>query len=181
MIESGYWREELRAEIRWLRAKQMFNRWSEKRVVLFERKLMLVAFQVRTLLDRPKSNDQARAVTFHASEYPKIGNKPFTIVGPGWPDDHFDLKNPGKVQLSVRDVCNQLIHYYWMTTAREGGRFTSVLVFSNYKRHICAYEFEVSKLLYLFSAFGDEHSAVHDCSFVWNKKMQDYVVKKRKC
>ncbi len=177
MIESGYWREELRAEIRWLRAKQKFNRWSEKRVVLFERKLMLVAFQIRTLLERPKVKDQFRAVKLHASEYPKIGNKPITLVGPGWPDDHFDLSNPKEVKLSVCDVCNQLIHYYWMTTAREGGRFTSVLVFSDYKRQNCAYEFEVSKLLNLFSAFGDERSAVHGwLSFVWNEKKQDYVI-----
>jgi hypothetical protein len=28
----------------------------------------------------------------------------------------------------------------------------------------------------LFSAFGDESSAVHGCRFVWNEKKQDYVM-----
>jgi hypothetical protein len=178
MIESCYWREELRAEIRWLRANQKFTRRSEKKVVLFERKLMLVAFQVRTLLDRPKVNDAVRAVKFQASEYPKIGKKPYTYIGSGWPDEHFDLNKPKDVLLSTWDVCNQLIHYYWMSTSSEAGRFTSVLVFSDYKRHTCAYEFDVGRLLSLFSAFGDERSAVHGSSFEWNEKKQDHVMVK---
>jgi hypothetical protein len=132
VIESSYWREELRADICWLRAKQKFKRWSEKQLVLYERKLMLVAFQIRTLLERPKVNDQAKALRLRAVKYPKVGGKPFTVVGPGWPDDHFDLTSPEAVQLSVWDVCNQLIHYYWMSTASERGRFTSILAFSDY-------------------------------------------------
>jgi hypothetical protein len=176
VIESSYWREELRGDIRWLRVKQRFKRWSEKLLVLYERKLMLVAFQVRTLLERPKVNGRAKSLQLQAVKYAKVGNKPFTVVGPGWPDDHFDLSSPEAVQLSVWDVCNQLIHYYWMSTASEKGRFTSVLVFSDYKRHICAYEFEVSGLIDLFSAFGDDGSAVQGCRFVWNEKKQDYVM-----
>jgi hypothetical protein len=175
LIESSYWREELKVDIRWLRAKQTYRRWSEKQLVLYERKLMIVAFQVRTLLERPKVNDRVRSLKFQAVRYPKVGDKPFTNVGPGWPDERFDLSSPEAVQLSVWDVCNQLIHYYWMSTASENRRFTSVLVFSDYKRHICAYEFEVSTLIDLFSAFSDDGSAVHGCSFVWNEQKQDYV------
>jgi hypothetical protein len=177
LIASNYWREELKADIRWLRAKQRYKRWSEKQLVLYERKLMLVGFQVRTLLDRPKVNDRVKALKFQATRYPKVGDKPFTLVGPGWPDDLFDLSSPEAVQLSVWDVCNQLIHHYWMSTAsEERGRFTSVLVFSDYKRHTCAYEFEVSSLIDLFSAFSDDGSAVHEWRFVWSEKKQDYVM-----
>ncbi len=177
MIESHFWREELKVEIGWLRAKQKYKRWSEKQLVLFERKLMLVAFQVRTLLDRPKVNDGVKALKIQAKSYPKVGDKPFTVVGPGWPEEHFDLSSPEIVQLSVWDVCNQLIHYYWMSTvSEERGRFTSVLVFSDYKRHTCAFELELGNLIDLFSAFGDETSAVHSCRFVWSVKKQDYTM-----
>ncbi len=176
MIESSYWREELRTDIRWLRAKQRFKRWSEKHLVLYERKLMLVAFQIRALLERPKVNDRVRALKLQAVKYPKVGDKPFTVVGSGWPDERFDLSSPEDVQLSILDVCNQLIHYYWLSTASERSRFTSILVFSDYKRHTCAYEFELSSLIELFSAFGDEGSAVHGCRFLWNEKKRDYVM-----
>lgn len=139
---------------------------------------MLVAFQVRTLLDRRKVNDQVKALKIWAMEYPKIGDKPFTVVGAGWPDDHFDLSSPEAVELSVCYVCNQLIHYYWMSTCSKSGRFTSVFVFSDHKRLTCAYEFEVSRLVDLFSAFGEDASSVYSCRFAWNAddKKKDYVM-----
>jgi|TARA_Y100000815_G_scaffold255672_1_gene262749 hypothetical protein len=54
MIESCYWRAELRNDLVWLSKKLKYQRWSEKQHVLFEQKLMIVAFQVRSLLERPK-------------------------------------------------------------------------------------------------------------------------------
>ncbi|WP_218239112.1 hypothetical protein, partial [Pseudomonas sp. YY-1] len=54
MIESSYWRAELRNDLAWLCKKRKYQRWSEKQHVLFERKLMIAAFQVRSLLERPK-------------------------------------------------------------------------------------------------------------------------------
>jgi hypothetical protein len=177
LIESRYWRDELKADIRWLRAKQRYKRWSEKQMVLFERKLMLVAFQVRALLERPKVNDSVRALKLDGVRYAKVGNKPFTVVGPGWLEDHFDLSSPEAVQLPVWDLCNQLIHYYVMFAVGNGrGRFSSVLVFSDYKRHTCMYEFEVGGLIDFFSAFSADVSAVCSCRFVWNEKKQDYVM-----
>ena len=78
MIESTYWRQELRAEVLWLKRHRNYRRWSEKQLVLYERRLML-AFQVRSLLERPKVNDCARSVRLPAIRYKKIGIKPFTF------------------------------------------------------------------------------------------------------
>ena len=61
MIESTYWRQELREELAWLKKHRKYRRWSEKQLVLYERRLMLVAFQVRSLLERPKVNDRAES------------------------------------------------------------------------------------------------------------------------
>jgi len=79
--------------------------------------------------------------------------------------------------MSVLDVCNQLIHHYWISTFAEGRQeFTSVFVFSDYKRHTCAFKFQLDSLIDLFSAFSAESSAVCGCRFVWNEKRQDYVM-----
>jgi hypothetical protein len=178
LIESSYWRNALKADIRWLRAKQKYKRWSEKQMVLFERRLMLVAFQVRALLERPKVNAEATALKLDGVRYPKVGRKPFTVLGSGQLEDEFDLSSPEAVQISVWDVCNQLIHYYLMSAVSKAkGRFTSIFVFSDYKRHNCMFEFEVGRLIHLFSAFSDDASAVCGCFFVWNEKKQDYVMK----
>ncbi|WP_198388975.1 hypothetical protein [Burkholderia ubonensis] len=178
MIESHYWRAELRSDLAWLKKHRAYRRWSEKQQVLFERKLMLVAFQVRSLLERPKVNDRARNVSTSVLRFKKIGDRPFTVSGSGWPHERFDMSQPEPVVLSALEVCNQLIHYYWMETLSEGRAFASMLVFSDYKRHTWAYEIRIEDLLQLFSVFGDDSSAVVGTESKWDNKKQDYVVTK---
>ncbi|WLD12016.1 hypothetical protein [Planctellipticum variicoloris] len=178
MIESRYWRTELRADLAWLKKHRAYRRWSEKQQVLFERKLMLAAFQVRSLLERPKVNDQARSTGMSALRYKKIGSRPFTATGSGWPNERFDMEHPESVVLSALDVCNQLIHYYWMETWSEDRSFVSMLVFSDYKRHKWAYEFRIEDLLELFQVFGDDSSAIVGAESRWDEEKQDFVVVK---
>jgi hypothetical protein len=178
MIASHYWRTELRADLLWLKKHRTYGRWSEKQMVLFERKLMLVAFQVRSLLERPKVNDRARNTGIPVLRYKKIGNRSFTATGAGWPHERFDMEHPESEVLSALDVCNQLIHYYWMQTYSERKAFVSMLVFSDYKRHKWAYEFQIEDVLELFRIFGDNSSAVWGIESRWDDKKQDYVVTK---
>lgn len=177
MIESTYWRQELRAELTWLKRHRRYSRWSEKQLVLYERRLMLVAFQVRSLLERLKVNDRARNARMPVIRYKKIGHKPFTYVGAGFPEDRFDIANPEPSELGVLDVCNQLIHYYWMQTWSEATAFKGMLVFSDFMRHKWAYDFLIEDLICLFSAFANDSSAVTELSFHWNEKKQDYVAR----
>ncbi|MCC4308429.1 hypothetical protein LL252_07565 [Alcanivorax marinus] len=175
MIESTYWRQELRAELAWLKKNRKYRRWSEKQLVLYERRLMLVGFQVRSLLERPKVNDCARRARMPVVRYKKIGSKPFTYVGAGFPEDQFDMESPEQAELGVLDVCNQLIHYYWMQTWSEGTAFKGMLVFSDFMRHKWAYQLLIEDLISLFSIFANESSAVTDVGFHWKEKEKDYV------
>lgn len=178
MIESGYWRMELKRDLAWLKDHQKYRRWSEKQQVLYERKLMLVAFQVRSLLERPKVNHQARGTRMPVLRYKKVGNHPFTVMGSGFIDDRFDMERPEAIFFPVLEVCNQLIHYYWMQTFSEGQVFASMIVFSDYKRHKYAYEMRIADLLRLFRIFGSDFSAVDGMEAYWDDKAQDYVVTK---
>ena len=116
MIESTYWRQELHADLAWIKKHHRYRRWSDKQLVLYERRLMLVAFQVRSLLERLKVNDRARRARMPVVRYKKLGSRPFTFVGAGFPENRFDTKSPEPAELGVLDVCNQLIHHYWMQT-----------------------------------------------------------------
>jgi len=178
MIESRYWRAEFRVDLAWLKRRRSYRRWSEKQLVLFERKLMLAAFQIRSLLERPKVNDRARSRSMPVLRYKKIGNRPFTATGAGWPRERFDMENPETDALPILDVCNQLIHYHWLQTLSEDRAFTSMLVFSDYKRHKWAYELRIEDLLYLFEVFGDESPCVIGMESRWDDKKQDFVVTK---
>ncbi len=138
---------------------------------------MLIAFQVRSLLERPKVNDRTKSLSIKVVRYRKVGPDPFTVVGPGSVEDRFDLTSRELVDLSVTDVCNQFVHYYWMQTGYENGTFTSILIFSDRARKLCAYEFDVLQVIQLFSAFSDERSAIQSGTFVWDEKKQDYIVR----
>lgn len=175
MIESDCWRAELRDDLAWLKKHRAYRRWSEKQQVLFERRLMLAAFQVRSLLERPKVNDRARGTGMPALQYKKIGNYPFTAIGSGWPHERFDMESPEPTILSALDVCNQLIHFYWMQTWSEARAFAAMLVFSDYKRHKWAYEFRIEDLIQLFRVFGDDSSAIVGAESKWDDKKQDFV------
>ncbi|GLZ27620.1 MULTISPECIES: hypothetical protein [Pseudomonadaceae] len=126
---------------------------------------MIVAFQVRSLLERPKVNDQARGTCMPVLRYKKIGDRPFTATGAGWPEDRFDMEQPEPHTLRALDVCNQLIHYYWMQTITEGKAFASMLVFSDYQRHKWAYQIRIEDLLKLFGVFSEESSAITSVAF----------------
>ncbi|MDR6411390.1 hypothetical protein [Paraburkholderia terricola] len=178
MIESYYWRVELRSDLAWLQEHRKYRRWSEKQQVLFERKLMLVAFQVRSLLERPKVNDRARNETISVVRFKKVGDRPFTATGAGWPHERFEMERPEPDFLSAPEVCNQLIHYYWMQTYIEGKAFVSMLVFSDFKRNKWAYEIQIEDLLRLFGVFGDDSSSVVEAEWKWSNKRQDFVVTK---
>ena len=139
---------------------------------------MLVAFQVRSLLERPKVNDQVRSTSMSVLRCKKIGDRPFTLMGAGWPVEWFDMEHPEPATLSVLEVCNQLIHYYWMQTLSEGQAFVSMFVFSDYQRHKWAYLLQIEDLLKLFRVFGNDFSSAVGMKTQWDDKKQDYVVNK---
>jgi hypothetical protein len=175
MIESSYWRAELRGDLAWLRARQVYRRWSEKQQVLFERRLILSAFQIRVLLEHPKVGARARSTAIPARVYRKLGLKPVTILNATAIDQHFDLEHPERIDLPIRDLCNQLVHHYVLFAVRgQRRRFEVVLVFSDYKRNKCLYELNVPDVLKAFSVFAGEESALDEAGYRWNQIRGDF-------
>src|SRR5689334_19578756 len=48
---------------------------------------------LRDSLERPKLNERARGTGMSALRYKKIGDRPFTVTGSGWPHDRFDTEH----------------------------------------------------------------------------------------
>lgn len=104
MIESRFWLQELRKDIRWLRVHRRYRRWSEKQVVLYERRLMLVAFQVRTLLERPKVRSSVASAAFDCIAYNRRDTPPPNRLTLAELWFHFDLERPNPVSLTPLQV-----------------------------------------------------------------------------
>ena len=143
--------------------------------MLYERSLMLVAFQIRVLLERPKVDGKVRRSTIPAQFYRKVGKKPVTSLNASDFDEHFDVEHGIDIALPVRDVCNQLIHHYVLYALRGTGAFEAVIVFSDYKRHEGMYHIDILPLIELFALFAAESSHANHVRFTWNEKRQDYV------
>ncbi|MGN6026011.1 hypothetical protein ACP6NF_16590 [Alcaligenes faecalis] len=135
---------------------------------------MLAAFQVRSLLERQKVNDQARKESIQVVRFKKIGDRPFTVIGSGWPDESFAMDQPESAYLPVLDVCNQLIHHYWMQVFSEKKIFDAILVFSDYTRHKWAYQIRIEDIIQLFCVFCEDSSATTEAKFEWDEKKKDY-------
>lgn len=74
--------------------------------------------------------------------------------------ENFDLDHPQDVQLPIFDLCNQLIHHYLLAVLPNGAqRFDEVWVFSDYKRNVCLYDFDLGRMLEVFSLLASEESA----------------------
>ncbi len=179
MIESYYWREKLREEIRWLRKKQKYKRWSEKQMVLYERKLMLVSFQIRSLLEHEKIGKAHATKKLKVKLYKKVGRKSLTKLSNRNYAELFNMSEAQYDLLSAPQICNQLIHYYLMAALSEEKRgFTTLLVVSDYKRHSCLFEIDISKLIEFFEFFSKEESRLGKpgtgVRWQWNEKKKDY-------
>lgn len=179
MIESYYWREKLRDELKWLRKKQTYKRWSEKQMVLYERQLILVAFQIRSLLDRPKIAREYTSTKLEVTKYNKVDSEPLTRYNIGDFYELFSMDQPISTFLSAPQVCNQLIHYYLMcATSLVPKSFSHLLVISDYKRNQYLFEIDIYKLLDFFELFSIEESGLtqsgRSVKLTWNEKKQDY-------
>ena len=176
MIESRFWRQELRTDLAWLRKHKFYRRWSEKQQVLYERRLMLVAFQIRSLLERPKVAREYAMKELSVVRYRKKSEKPFTRIDYAV-DEYFDVEAPQPCKLRALQLCNQLIHYYLMFIWGHRN-YETLFVFSDFKRHECLFEINVEELLDYFAQFGREDSALSSTrskvALKWNAEKQDY-------
>lgn len=69
-------------------------------MVLYEQRLLLVAFQIRTLLERPtKVGHRARHSRVEGRSYKKLGAHPVTHMNVMDVNENFDLDHPQVVRL----------------------------------------------------------------------------------
>lgn len=176
MIESYYWRQELKADLRWLREHSSFRRWSEKQMVLYERRLILVACQIRILIEQHRVRNVVAQKKLECTWHKKVGGSIVTRRNAHRFDEHFAMDKPQPVDLNARELANQLIHHYEMYALAEGRRFVAVAVFSDYMRNQGLYIIDVSALLDYLAVFAKDDSAVTRMSSIWNEKRQDYEV-----
>jgi len=140
---------------------------------------MLVAFQIRSLLDRPKVATKVAKMKIQVKRYERAGDKHLTRMNM----DVYKILNmekPISQKLSAPQICNQLIHYYLMIARSDEPRmFTTLWVVSDYKHKECLFEIDIPELIDYFANFSKSLSSLAETgesvSLKWSEKIGDYV------
>ncbi|MEU2353671.1 hypothetical protein ABZ599_12010 [Streptomyces misionensis] len=155
--DSIPWRVELLATAERLEKRKSQRRWTERTSFLIERDVMVGAYSVRRLKESYKVSDELAARAFTVQLHELSGSVPDVHNSHKfW--DLYDLGASSDAELSLSEVCNQIIHsWVWGFAAGEDGRgLGGIFVSSDRKRRKCLYFLTIDMLIDLFRSIGEE-------------------------
>jgi len=175
MIESVYWKEDLLEHARRLKPIAKPPRWSERRVVKFEKELIISFFCVRKLIETDKVSNKSRPYRAHVFCYAPKGKK-ITKINQWDIDDIYDLQNEKAVQKSILFLTNQLIHSCTLYAYREPDRnWGGVYACSDFERDKTIYRIPVQEIIKILKLVGTDYPS--SVAMTWADEAGDYVVK----
>jgi hypothetical protein len=174
MIESHYWKQDLRDHAKRLRPVDTPPRWSERAVVNFEKELMVSFFMVRALLERDKLSSKVKGHKVKVFRYPWSGKR-VTKSNFHSVDNLYALDAPEEAELTVNFLSNQFIHSRALYAMRDGTRnWASVLLCSDHERAKAIYLVQVQEIQRIFHLVATDN--VHQMSMTYDEKLGDYRV-----
>jgi hypothetical protein len=174
MIESRYWKEELKRIAATVRRSKAPPRWSERAHCVVERDIMLGAFMVRRLMELHKVSSRSRNLVMEVFSCP-TRRKNVTRMNHHRLEEMYDLANERCEAKKAVYVCNQLIHAYTSFVARDETRnWSDVYAVSDFDRNDCIWRIPILEIHRLFKEVGKDYS--HTFRMVYNPKKRDYDV-----
>jgi hypothetical protein len=150
MIESRYWKEELR-RIAWsARPVSAPKRWSERTHCVLERDIMVGFFMLRRLIELHKVSAAIRNFGMQVYFAPNRG-KQVNRLNSGDLDSLYDFAREKKQTKKPMYMSNQFIHAYMSFIARDQCRnWDSMFVVSDFDRNQCIWRVPVPLIRTLF-------------------------------
>jgi hypothetical protein len=175
MIESAFWKTELLKAADDIERQCSPIRWTEKRVVLLEREIMLAMFSVRTLIERHKLSDALTHKPVSVTAYPKKVQEPVTLLNRHEINELYDLDRPKALTVELEFLCNQILHSYIIFAARDEKRaFSHLLVCSDYERNRYLYSVSTETLVALLREVGMDYPNRMHADY--DPKIRDYRI-----
>lgn len=155
--DSVPWRVELLATAERLEKRKFQRRWTDRTGFLVERDVMVGAYSVRRLKESFKVSDDLLKRTWPVRIYEPCG-LPSDVSNNHKFWDLYDLQKGRDAELSLTNICNQVIHsWVWGFAAGVGGSgLDGIFVSSDRKRKKCLYFLSVDMLVGLFRSIGEE-------------------------
>ncbi|WP_041784155.1 hypothetical protein [Micromonospora sp. L5] len=154
--DSIPWREELVKVADRLERRRRQRRWHERTYFLIERDIMISAYAVRKLSEAGRLSRILRGTPIKVTRYELVGQVCDQWHTEFW--ESFDMESPTTVNLSIADLCNQIIHsFVWRISVTEvGSLFDGIYVSSDRQRRKFLYFVSAEVLIHLFREVGEE-------------------------
>jgi len=174
MIESCYWKEELKRIAKSIRRTERPARWSERALCIVERDLMLGFFMVRRLIELHKVSTLTRNFQMRVFSCPTRG-KHVTRLNHHRIDELYNLDNEERQTKKPLYLSNQFIHAYTSFVMRDESRnWSDVYIVSDFDRNDCIWRIPVAEVHRLFTIAAQDYP--HSIQEVFNEEQGDYNV-----
>ncbi|MCG3180120.1 MAG: hypothetical protein BIFFINMI_02475 [Phycisphaerae bacterium] len=174
MIESCYWKDELRRIANSLRRVSNPSRWSERAHCIIERDIMIGFFVLRRLIELNKVSSLTRNSHLRIFSYVTTG-KSVTRLNNHRLDELYDLEHERASEKKPFYIANQFVHAFTSFVARDNTRnWSDVFVVSDFDRNDCIWRVPVAEIRRVFQLAAGDYP--HSVQMVWNSKTTDYDV-----
>lgn len=176
MIESYFWKEDLRKHAKSLKPVIKPPKWSERLVVNFEKKLIISFFMIRKLFETHKVSQKSRSYKASIFCYKPTGKK-ITHLNHTSLNKIYDLEDEKEVQQGILFIANQLIHSCTIFAYRKSQRdrnWDGVYACSDFERNNTIYRIPISEIIKIFRLVGNDYPTKVEMK--WDEKIDDYRI-----
>jgi len=172
--ESSYWKDDLLKSADFLAEKEKQKDWPDRSLVAVEKRVFLGFYSIRKLMDSNKVSSKFNSLKVNAKTYPSRGKKIHLL---NWhrTDELYDFSKGQPKELSVRFLCNQIIHsYVFLLAFSTRERLRSFYFCSERERKEHLFEVSVKNVIRLFRTVGDDYPS--SANYKFNSVRGDYDI-----
>ncbi|EPG72749.1 hypothetical protein LEP1GSC058_0848 [Leptospira fainei serovar Hurstbridge str. BUT 6] len=176
MIESKYWKEDLKILVKDLSPKRNPKRISGKALAVMEKRIVICFLIIRKLMEAKSKLTQAiykykDIITY----YPVKADARITKLNDIFLERHYDLDSPREKKVDIRFICNQLIHNEIFFLVRDENRnYYNVLVCSEYEQRKALYEISIETISKILLVVADNKQ--ESIIYTFDDRLGDYVI-----
>lgn len=109
MIESRYYRKDLKKLVKKLTIKKNPKKWSEKRMVVMEKRIVLCFYIIRKLIENDKVTNKTKSHVLTIEKFPRT-LKAITPINYWVIDEIYELDNGSIENINIKDFSDLCIH-----------------------------------------------------------------------
>jgi hypothetical protein len=173
VIESSYWKQDLLKYANKFKPQSKPERLTERRLVNFEKDLVISLFMVRVLAERHKFSSKIKNKNLRIFRSRCIGK--VTNLNHFSIEKLYDFDKEELIGKSVTFVCNQVIHHSAMFAYRDKQRnWGGVITSSDYERDKYMYRIPLAEVISLLRDAAKDYPS--QMKYEYCDKRKDYIV-----